>query len=53
MAGVPSTIATQVKPGELRTDSTTSARIAIPNRLKRAVPASLSSIAGYTSTPAS
>ena len=53
MAGVPSTIATQVMPGELRTDSTTSPRIAMPNRLKSAFPASLPSIAGYTSTPPS
>jgi hypothetical protein len=46
VAGVPSTIATQVKPEELRTDSTTSARIAMPNRLKSALPTSLPSIAG-------
>ena len=44
---------TQVRPGELRTASTTSPRIAMPNMLNSARPTPLPSMNGYRSTPMS
>ena len=44
---------TQVRPGELRTASTTSPRIAMPNTLNNARPTPLPSMNGYRSTATS
>ena len=50
VAGSASRMLTQVRAGELRTASTTSPRIAMPNTLNSARPTSLSSMNGYSST---